>query len=54
MGNVPFSEANDNDNEACIERIAEFYRAINDAGVRLVSVGGDHSVTGGIMQAIAG
>ena len=52
MGDVPLPEANDN--EACIERITEFYRAIDAAGVRPVSVGGDHSVTGGIMQAIAG
>ena len=52
MGDVPLPEANDN--EACIERITEFYRAIDAAGVRPVSVGGDHSITGGIMQAIAG
>ena len=52
MGDVPLPEANDN--EACIERITEFYRAIDAAGVRPVSVGGDHSVTGGIMEAIAG
>ena len=38
---------------ACIERITEFYRAIDAAGVRPVSVGGDHSVTGGIMEAIS-
>ena len=52
LGDVPFPEANDN--EACIERITQFYRKIDTAGVRPVSVGGDHSVTGGIMQAIAG
>ncbi len=52
LGDVPFPEANDN--EACIERITDFYRRIDAAGVRPVSVGGDHSVTGGIMQAIAG
>ena len=49
MGDVPLPEANDN--EACIERITRFYRAIDAAGVRPVSVGGDHSITGGIMQA---
>ena len=52
LGDVPLPEANDN--EACIERIAGFYRAIDAAGARPVSVGGDHSVTGGIVQAIAG
>ena len=52
LGDVPLPEANDN--EACIERITEFYRVIDAAGVRPVSVGGDHSVTGGIMEAIAG
>ena len=43
-----------NQDEACIERITEFYRAIDAAGVLPVSVGGDHSITGGVMQAIAG
>ena len=52
MGDVPLPEANDN--EACIERITGFYRALDAAGVRPVSVGGDHSVTGGIVRAIAG
>ncbi len=52
MGDVPLPEANDN--EACIERITEFYGPIDAARVRPVSIGGDHSVTGGIMQAIAG
>lgn len=52
LGDVPLPEGNDN--ERCIERITDFYRAIDAAGVRPVSVGGDHSVTGGILQAIAG
>ena len=52
VGDVPLPEANDN--EACIERITQFYKHIDAAGVCPVSVGGDHSVTGGIMQAIAG
>ena len=52
VGDVPLPEANDN--EACIERITQFYKRIDAAGVCPVSVGGDHSVTGGIMQAIAG
>ena len=37
-----------------IQRITDFYKSIDQAGVRPVSVGGDHSVTGGILQAIAG
>ncbi len=52
MGDVPLPEANDN--ERCIERITEFYRALDAAGTRPVSIGGDHAVTGGIMQAISG
>ena len=52
MGDVPLPEANDN--EACIERITGFFREIDAAGVQPVSVGGDHSVTGGIVQGIAG
>lgn len=52
LGDVALPEANDN--EACIQRITDFYRRIDAAGARPVSVGGDHSVTGGILQAIAG
>ena len=43
-----------NNNEQCIERITEFYDVIAESGVRPVSIGGDHSITGGILQAIAG
>ena len=49
-GDVPLPEANDN--EACIERITAFFEGIDSAGARPVSVGGDHSVTGGILQAL--
>ena len=52
MGDVPLPEANNN--ERCIERITDFYSHLDKAGVRPVSVGGDHAITGGIMQAIAG
>ncbi len=52
VGDVPFPEANDN--EACIERITDFYRKIDEAGAHPVSIGGDHSVTGGIVQALGG
>ena len=52
VGDVPFPKANDN--EDCIERITEFYSRIDRAGARPVSIGGDHSVTGGILQALGG
>ncbi|MEM8649754.1 MAG: arginase family protein [Pseudomonadota bacterium] len=50
VGDVPFPKANDN--EDCIERITEFYKNIDKAGARPVSIGGDHSITGGIVQAL--
>ncbi|AUQ55844.1 arginase family protein [Phaeobacter inhibens] len=49
LGDVPFPKANDN--EDCIEQITNFYQQIDKAGARPVSVGGDHSITGGIVQA---
>ncbi len=52
LGDVPLSEGNNN--ERSIEMITDFYRTIDAAGCRPVSIGGDHSITGGILQAIAG
>ena len=52
LGDVPLPEANDN--EACIARITDYYRGLDAAGVRPVSIGGDHSITGGILRAISG
>lgn len=52
LGDVPLPHANNN--EKCIEHITEFYRGLDAAGVKPVSIGGDHSITGGILQAIAG
>lgn len=52
LGDVPLPHANNN--EKCIEHITQFYRGIDAAGVKPVSIGGDHSITGGILQAIAG
>ncbi len=52
VGDVPFPRANDN--EDCIARITEFYKTIDAAGARPVSIGGDHSITGGIVQALGG
>ena len=49
-GDVPFPRANDN--EDCIQRITDFYSQIDEAGIRPVSIGGDHSITGGIVQAL--
>ena len=51
-GDVPFPRTNDN--EDCIERITAFYKDIDAAGARPVSIGGDHSITGGIVQALGG
>jgi guanidinopropionase len=49
-GDVPFPRANDN--EHCIQQITDFYKKIDKAGTRPVSIGGDHSITGGIIQAL--
>ena len=49
-GDVPFPRANDN--EDCIARITDFFTTIDNAGARPVSIGGDHSITGGILQAL--
>ena len=50
VGDVPFPRANDN--EHCIEQITQFFKRIDESGTRPVSVGGDHSITGGIVQAL--
>ena len=52
VGDVPLPRANDN--EHCVAQIENFYRDIDAAGVRPVSIGGDHSITGGILKGIAG
>ena len=52
VGDVPFPRANDN--EDCIAQITAFYQKLDEAGVRPVSIGGDHSITGGIVQALGG
>ncbi len=52
LGDVPLPEAMDN--EKCVERITAFYRRIDEAGAHPVSIGGDHGITGAIVQAIAG
>lgn len=50
LGDVPLPEANDN--EASIQRITDFYEKVDAAGARPVSIGGDHSITGGVLQAL--
>ncbi|MEM7176291.1 MAG: arginase family protein [Pseudomonadota bacterium] len=50
IGDVPLPRANDN--EDCIAQITEFYERVDAAGARPVSIGGDHSITGGILQAL--
>ena len=50
LGDVALPEANDN--EASIQRITDHYKLIDEAGIRPVSIGGDHSITGGIIQAL--
>ncbi len=50
IGDVPFPRANDN--EHCIQKITDFYADIATSGARPVSIGGDHSITGGIVQAL--
>lgn len=50
-GDVPFPRANDN--EHCIEQITDFFKAIDNSNTRPVSIGGDHSITGGIIQGLA-
>ncbi len=52
LGDVPLTHANNN--EKSIEHITEFYRQVDAAGTKPVSVGGDHSITGGILQALGG
>lgn len=50
IGDVAFPRANDN--EHCIEQITQFYKHVDALGARPVSIGGDHSITGGIVQAL--
>jgi guanidinopropionase len=51
LGDVPLPEANNN--EKCIEQITHFFSKIADEKKPTVSIGGDHSITGGILQGLA-
>ena len=50
LGDVPLPEANNN--EKCIEHITNFYSHIASISKPVVSIGGDHSITGGIIQGL--
>ena len=52
IGDVPLLEGNNN--EASIDHITEFFRNIDQADTRPVSIGGDHSITGGTVRALGG
>ncbi|MDG2475114.1 MAG: arginase family protein [Paracoccaceae bacterium] len=49
-GDVPFPKANDN--EDCINQITKFYKRVDKKKISPVSIVGDHSKTGGILQAL--
>jgi guanidinopropionase len=50
LGDVPLPEANNN--EKCIGRIEQFFARLGASGTRVVSIGGDHSITGGILRGL--
>jgi len=50
LGDVPLPEANNN--EKCIERITSYYSKLAELNKRVISMGGDHSITGGIIQGL--
>jgi guanidinopropionase len=51
-GDVPLPEAMVND--VCVEHIEAFAKRFDKAGTRLVAMGGDHSITGPLVKAVAG
>lgn len=52
LGDVPLPQANNN--EHCIAQITDYYTKVDRSGAKPVSIGGDHSITGGILRAVAG
>lgn len=52
LGDVPLTHAMVND--ICVEHIEAYYKTLDEAGCRPVSIGGDHAITGPILKAIAG
>ncbi len=51
LGDVALPHANNN--EKCIEHITNFYSKIASTSKPVVSIGGDHSITGGILQGLS-
>ena len=47
LGDVPLPEAMVND--VCVKHIEAYYKRLDEAGVRPVSIGGDHAITGPIL-----
>ena len=52
LGDVPLPQGNNN--EQSIQDITDYFKKIDKAETRPVSIGGDHSITGGILQALGG
>lgn len=52
IGDVPLVEGNNN--ETSIDHITDYFRKIDQSGARPVSIGGDHSITGGTLRALGG
>ena len=52
LGDVPLPEPMVND--VCVEHIEAYYKRLDAAGVRPVSMGGDHAISGPIIKALAG
>ncbi len=49
-GDVPLPKGNHN--EACIEAITGFFQNLDKKNISPIAIGGDHSITGGILQAL--
>ncbi len=52
LGDAPLPEAMNN--EVSMQHIEAYFKTIDAAGARPISVGGDHSITGPILKALAG
>ena len=52
LGDVPLPEAMVND--VSVGHIEEYFKRLDQAGTRPVSIGGDHAITGPIVRAVAG
>ncbi len=52
FGDVPLPEGNNN--EASIKHITNYFVTLDRAETRTVAIGGDHSITGGILRAMGG